>query len=139
MEIGGTYRYHIATELSGLLREFGEFPGVHQSVGTVMFRAPFAPFGKELIVISVTRALYEVLRPHMRIKYLNLTESWVRHEDTRGRLADEPIPSENVNRRTVQRVGMYSRSYYWKSREYCQTCSKGTATTETVRGVTQRM
>ena len=78
MEIRGAYSYHIATELSGLLREFGKFPCIHQSVGTVMFRAPFAPFGKELIVISVTRALYEVLRTHMGIKYLNLTESWVR-------------------------------------------------------------
>lgn len=79
------------------------------------------------------------LRPHMRIKNLNLTESWVRHEDTCGRLADEPIPSENVERGTVQRVGMYSRSHYWKSREYCQTCSEGTTTTETVRCVVQRM
>lgn len=135
MEIRGPYSYHIATELSGLLRELGEFPCVHQSVGTVMFRAPFAPWGKELIVVSVTRALYEFLRPHMRIKYLNLTESRVRQEDTCRCLADEPVPSDNVKRRAIQRVGMYGRSNYRKSREYCQTCSEGTATTETVRGM----
>jgi len=49
------YSYHVATELSCLLRELGKFPCIHQSVGTVMFRAAFAPFCEELVIVgSVT-------------------------------------------------------------------------------------
>ena len=49
------HSYHVATELSGLLRKLGKFPCIHQSVGTVMFRAAFSPFCEELVVTgSVT-------------------------------------------------------------------------------------
>jgi hypothetical protein len=51
----------------------------------------------------------------MGIKYLNLTKSWVRNEDACGRLAAEPVPAENVERGTVQRIWMHIRSNYWKS------------------------
>jgi hypothetical protein len=73
----------------------------------------------------------------MGIEYLNLAKSWVRNEDASSCLANKPVPSENIKRGTIQRVGVYSRSDYGKSRKYCQTCSEGTATTETVRGVAQ--
>jgi hypothetical protein len=53
MEISRSpYSYHVATELSGLLRKLGEFPCIHQSVGTMMFRAAFAPFCEELVVVG---------------------------------------------------------------------------------------
>jgi hypothetical protein len=49
------YSYHVATELGGLLCKLGKFPCIHQSMGTVMFRAAFAPFCEELVVVgSVT-------------------------------------------------------------------------------------
>lgn len=139
MEIRGPYSYHIATELSGLLCKFGEFPCVHQSVGAMMFWPAFAPFSKELIAASTTRGKYEDSHTYVGIKYLNLTKGWVDDEDTGSGLSDKPVTSEDIKRRTVQRVGMDGRSNYWKSREYCQTCSEGTAMTKTVRGIVQRM
>jgi|SRR5712672_3282756 len=81
----------------------------------------------------------EILSTYMSIKYLNLTKSWVRHEDACRALANEPIPGEHIKRGPIQRVGVYSCSNYRKSREYGQTCSEGTAKTETVRGVVQRV
>lgn len=130
------YSYHVATELSGLLRKLGKFPCVHQSVGTVMFRAAFAPFCEELVIVgSVTSPHNDLRTTYMSIEYLNLAKSWVRKEDARSCLPDEPVPSENIKRGTIQRVGVYSRGDYWKSRKYRQTCSESTATTETVRGV----
>ena len=73
----------------------------------------------------------------MSIEYLNLTKSWVRKEDACSCFPDEPVPSENIKRGTIQRIGVYSRRDYWKSRKYRKTCSESTATTETVRGVAQ--
>ena len=102
-----------------------------------MFGTPFATFSKELISVSVTRSQYKVLRTHMRIKHLNLSKSRVRKHDACSGLAYKPVTSHDIKRGTVQRVGMYSRGNYWKSREYCKTCSEGTAATETVRGVVQ--
>jgi hypothetical protein len=71
----------------------------------------------------------------MSIKYLNLTKSWVGNQDACSGLADEPITSDDIKRRTIQRVWMDSCSNDRKSREYRQTCSEGAAETKTVRGV----
>ena len=55
----------------------------------------------------------------MGVKYLNLTEGRMCDEDASSRFANKPVPSDNIERRTVQRVRMYSRGDYWKSREDC--------------------
>lgn len=48
------YSYHIATELSRLLREFGKFPCIHQSMSTMMYGSSFAALSEELISVSDT-------------------------------------------------------------------------------------
>jgi hypothetical protein len=79
MEIEKPYSYHIATELSGLLRKFGKFPCIHQPVSTMMYGPSFATLSKELISVSGTRSQHNVLRTHVGIEYLNLSKSWVRN------------------------------------------------------------
>ena len=54
IEIENTHSYHIATKLSGLLRKFGKFPCIHQSMSTMVFGSSFATLSKELVSISVT-------------------------------------------------------------------------------------
>jgi hypothetical protein len=79
MEIEETHSYHIATELCGLLRKFGKFPCVHQSMSTMMYGPPFATLSKELISVSDTQSQHNVLRTHVGIEHLNLPKSWVRN------------------------------------------------------------
>ncbi len=119
MEGEKPYSYHKATELGSLLRKFGKFPCIHQSMGTMMYGTPFATLSKELISILDTRSQNKILRTHVGIEYLNLSKSWVHNQDTSSGLAYEPVASKHVKRRAVQRVGMYGRGHYLKSREYC--------------------
>jgi hypothetical protein len=119
MEVENAYSYHISAKLSGLLCKFGKFPCIHQSMSAMMFGAPFAPFSKELISVSVTWSQHSFLRTHVGIKYLNLSKSRVRNQDACSGLAYEPVPSNDIERRTVQRVGVNSRGNYRKSGEYC--------------------
>jgi hypothetical protein len=118
MEIEKPYSYHIATELSGLLRKFGKFPCIYQSMSTMMYGPSFATLSKELMSVSDTQSQHNVLRTHVGIEYLNLSKSWVRNQHTCSGFAHEPVPSKDINRRAVQRVGMYSRGNYRKSGEY---------------------
>ena len=85
----------------------------------MVYGPSFATLSKELISISDTLSQHNILRTHVGVEYLNLSKSWVLNKDTCSSLAYEPVPSKDVNRRTVQRVGMYSRGNYRKSGEYC--------------------
>jgi hypothetical protein len=119
MEIEKPYSYHIATELCGLLRKFGKFPCIYQTMSTMVYGPSFATLSKELTSVSDTQSQQNTLRTYVGIEYLNLSKSWVRKQDTCSGLAYEPVPSKDINRRTVQRVGVYSRGNYRKSGEYC--------------------
>lgn len=77
MEIEKPYSYHIATELCGLLRKFGKFPCIHQSMSTMMYGPSFATLSKELFSVSDTQLQQSILRTHVGIEYLNLSKSWV--------------------------------------------------------------
>ena len=93
MEIEKPYGYHIATELGGLLCKFGKFPCIHQSMGTMVYGAPFATLSKELMSVSDTQSQNKTLDTHVGIEYLNLSEGWVRNQDACSGLAYEPVPS----------------------------------------------
>jgi len=79
MEIEKPYSYYIATELCGLLRKFGKFPCIHQSMSTLMYGPSFATLSKELIPVSDTQSRHNILRTHVGIEYLNLSKGWVRN------------------------------------------------------------
>lgn len=119
MEIGKPYSYHITTEFSGLLRKFGKFPCIYQSMSTMMYGPSFATLSKELTSVSDAQPQNNILRTHVGIEYLNLSKSWVRNQDTCSGLAYEPVTGKDINRRAVQRVGMYGRGNYRESGEYC--------------------
>ena len=62
MRVESSYRYHVATELGSLLRQFSELPCIHQSMRTVVFGTPFPPFSIQLIAVSVSLPPHEILR-----------------------------------------------------------------------------
>jgi hypothetical protein len=70
----------------------------------------------------------------MGIEDLNLPKSWVSDNDACGCLAHKPVSAENVKGRPVQGIWVYSSRDNWKPCEYNQTCTKGTAAAEIVRG-----
>lgn len=77
MEIKKPYSYHIATELSSLLRKFGKLPCIHQSMSTMVYGPSFATLSKELVPVSDTKFQHNILRTHVGIEHLNLSKSWV--------------------------------------------------------------
>lgn len=64
---------------------------------------------------------------------LDLPKNWVRDQDAGSGFANEPVASDDINRRAVHRIRMNSRSYNGESRENDETCTQ--STTDITRSV----
>ena len=62
----------------------------------------------------------------MRVEYLNLPENRVGNEDAGSSLADEPVAGQDIYRRPIQRVRVYSRSQDRKARQNDKSSSQST-------------
>jgi len=81
------------------------------------FRTPFATFCKQLLTPLSIRFKNEAKDTNMRVEDLYLTQHGVEYDGTRSCFADEPVPSKDIRRLTIERVRVYACLDYGKSRE----------------------
>lgn len=63
----------------------------------------------------------------MSVVYLHLSYNWMGNQNACSGFADKPVPSYDVDRGAIDRVGVNRRADDWKTRQYDKARAQSTA------------